>query len=252
MADLIYPPEVQACIDNPHQIAFLVDFDGTLVHFAPHPDDVIVPHELIEHLRTISMRHDIAFAFVTGRSIRKLDQFMDGVTTTAVGSHGAEWRRGPGNTIHPLAPPISPTLRRAMEIVSEKHNCIFEDKYYTLSLHLPYAQMHKDLVPELAAAAAEENDAYVIRRVDRTYEVLQKAINKGSGIRHLMQQPGFAGKKPLYIGDDVETDTSLAAVEEMGGVCLSVKHAAVLEVPHDLTFMGIDAARSIVETLAKY
>jgi trehalose-6-phosphatase len=112
--------------------------------------------------------------------------------------------------------------------------------------------MHKDLVPELAAAAAEENDAYVIRRVDRTYEVLQKAINKGSGIRHLMQQPGFAGKKPLYIGDDVETDTSLAAVEEMGGVCLSVKHAAVLEVPHDLTFMGIDAARSIVETLAKY
>jgi trehalose 6-phosphate phosphatase len=251
MSQLIFPPGVQACIDSPRDVAFLVDFDGTLVHFAPHPDDVIVPHELIENLRRIAADDRLAFAFVTGRSLRKLDSFLDGITTPAVGSHGAEWRRGSGEIIQALAQPSPLSMRRAMEIVSERHGCIFEDKFYTVSMHLPYAQMHKDLVPELAAAAAAESDTYIIRRIDRTYEILQKGVNKGFGIRHLMQLPAFAGKKPFYIGDDVETDNSLDVVAELGGLSLAVRNVAAHEVPNDVTFMGIDAARSIVASLVR-
>jgi trehalose 6-phosphate phosphatase len=251
MNDLLFPADVQKRIDNRRDTAFLFDFDGTLVHFAPHPDDVIMPNETMEHVRLIAGRSDISFAFVTGRSIRKLDNFLGGVLPTVVGCQGAEWRANAGDHIHPLAAAIPAPARRALELVAEKHDCIFEDKFYTVSMHLPYAHMHKDLVPELAAATAEYPGAYVIRRVNRTYEVLQKDVNKGSGIRYLMAQPGFAGKVPLYVGDDVDTDTSLDIVNKMGGVCLFVSNAAAIDVPHDKTFMGIDAARSILEILAR-
>jgi len=229
----------------------MLDFDGTMVHLADHPDAVIVPQDLVNNLHLIAQNSALSFAIVTGRTLHTLDTLLSGMTTIAVGSHGAEWRRGPGAEIEILAPPIAPSIRATLSSIARAHGCIFEDKIYTISMHLPFEAMQTDLSEELVGATGN-TDNYIVRKVGRTYEVLQKNIHKGFGIRHLMQQPNFIGKWPVYIGDDVGTDETLTAVEDLGGICLGVSNHGAEEEAKDRALMGIDSVSWIVSSLAQY
>jgi trehalose 6-phosphate phosphatase len=251
MSDPYLPDGFDKWLKDAPKAAFLLDFDGTMVHLASHPDEVIVPQELINNLKIISQNGALSFAIVTGRALHRLDALMGGMTTVAVGSHGAEWRRRPDAEIEILAPPISPALRQILNKIAIDHDCIFEDKIYTISMHLPYEQMHKDLTPELVAATEDAGD-YIVRKIGRTYEVLQKNIHKGFGIQHVMQQPGFAGKWPIYIGDDVGTDETLEVIKDLGGLCLGVSNHADGEKSNSKDLMGIDSVSWIVRSLAQY
>jgi trehalose 6-phosphate phosphatase len=250
MSNPFLPHDVDEWIKDAPKAAFLLDFDGTMVHLTAHPDEVIVPQTLIDNLKIISQNQSLSFAIVTGRALHKLDILMRGITTIAIGSHGAEWRRYPGAEIEILAPPILPNIRQAINKIAIKHNCIFEDKIYTISMHLPLEQARIDLTAELIAVIGNADD-YIIRKIGRTHEILQKNIHKGFGIRHLMQQSQFVGKWPVYIGDDVGTDETLDAVKDLGGICLGVSNHAEDAEPSNKALMGIDSVNWIVKALAK-
>ncbi|MDR3449074.1 MAG: trehalose-phosphatase [Alphaproteobacteria bacterium] len=243
------PDLLHALLEKPQDSVFLLDFDGTMVDFATNPDDVHVPDELIEDIRKLAAKKDLAFAIVTGRPLSKLDYFMKGVTTVAIGSHGAEWRPVAAAPSEKLADPMPEEIRKAITAVGERHQCIVEDKFFTLSLHLPFDDAEKDLMPELIAAAG--TDDYSIRRTGRTYEVLQKSVTKGTGIRHLMEQPGFAGRQPVYIGDDVHIDAELNVVEEMRGLMFGVAHTSPHAAPNPRAVMSVRDVCRMIALLAE-
>lgn len=216
--------QAQEFISRFRDVAFLVDFDGTLVDLVPHPDKVDVPQELRCDLDIIAQTEECAFAIVTGRPLAQLDKFLNGVSVAALGGHGAEFRVHRNAEIQPMASSIPPSLCEAIQDVSDRHSCYFENKAYGLSLHLPFMHSDDDIGSELLAALGSHRQKYLIRKVGRTYEILQSGVTKGSGILHLLRQPRFSGRKPVYIGDDAHIDGTLHVVTDMGGVLIPARH----------------------------
>jgi trehalose 6-phosphate phosphatase len=196
-------------VEDYRKLAFLVDFDGTMVDLVPDPERVFVPPDLPETLAVLTKIPSLAFAIITGRSLSRLDRFLGGVRTVAIGSHGGEFRLHPDAPIQSLAAPLPHSLRDAIQKIAIENTCLFEDKTSTLSLHLPAQDQDKDLSPALQDAINAYRPNIFIRRIGKTYEILQKNVTKGTGINHLMTQPSFIGRHPIYIGDDTATDESL-------------------------------------------
>jgi trehalose 6-phosphate phosphatase len=53
-------------------------------------------------------------------------------------------------------------------------------------------------------------------------ELKRAGLNKGEAVRTLMTLPPFAGRMPVFIGDDVTDESVFAVVPDMGGEAFSV------------------------------
>jgi trehalose 6-phosphate phosphatase len=54
------------------------------------------------------------------------------------------------------------------------------------------------------------------------WEVRPDGADKGSAVRSLMARPPFAGRLPVFVGDDVTDADGIAAAEALGGAGLWV------------------------------
>src|SRR5262245_19462412 len=80
-------------------LALFLDIDGTLVPIAPTPAEVRPAPELPRLLAQAAADLGNALAIVSGREITSIDQVTHGVVPYAAGSHGAEYRLGPGQPV---------------------------------------------------------------------------------------------------------------------------------------------------------
>ncbi|MFY9287938.1 MAG: trehalose-phosphatase [Alphaproteobacteria bacterium] len=233
-------------------VAYLFDFDGTLVDLVPNPNKVMVSSELLTNLKIISQKADCAFAIVTGRALSQLDRFLNGLQLPAVGNHGAEYRPNPENAVEHLASEMPASISEAMHDISDQRGCFFEDKTFSISLHLPFMHANDDIESDLLKALGNHRNNYLIRKVGRTYEILQRGISKGTGIAHLMKHPRFVGRRPIYVGDDVHIDESLNLLLGMGGSFIPVgpQHNTAYDPQgHLLTVQDVE---EIISAIAKF
>ena len=54
------------------------------------------------------------------------------------------------------------------------------------------------------------------------FEVKRPGVSKGDAVRELMAHPPFAGRVPVFIGDDITDESVFAVLPEMGGKGFSV------------------------------
>jgi trehalose 6-phosphate phosphatase len=100
----------------------------------------------------------------------------------------------------------------------------FEDKGYSVALHYRKAPQHEDRLREHVAAsrAAYPGEHTEVLPGKSMLEVKRRHINKGDGVRALMTHAPFAGRVPVFIGDDVTDEAAFAALPEWGGKGFSV------------------------------
>ncbi len=55
-------------------------------------------------------------------------------------------------------------------------------------------------------------------------EIKRASVTKGTGLRALMAQSPFKGRKPIFAGDDRTDEDALAVLPEYGGIGISVGH----------------------------
>jgi trehalose 6-phosphate phosphatase len=204
--------------------AFLLDVDGTIIDIAPTPDAVDVPESLKQTLVKLQKETAGALALVSGRKLAALDSLFAPLTLAAVGCHGAEWRLQPEHPVAVRSQPLSPEARQAFLAAVDRTSKIrVEDKKYTIAFHYRSAP---ELAPALEAALNRVLTPHMselrLLHGKLVMEVKSRGFDKGEVIRALMQYPPFAGRRPVFLGDDTTDEDAFAAVHELGGVGISV------------------------------
>jgi trehalose 6-phosphate phosphatase len=74
-------------------------------------------------------------------------------------------------------------------------------------------------------------------------ELRHRSINKGEALRRLMTTAPFAGRLPLFVGDDVTDEDAIAAATLLGGLGLRVSEAFAGEPVRVRSWLGELAAR---------
>ena len=194
------------------EAAFLLDFDGTLVDIAPAPELVRVEPGLAATLLRLRARCGDALAVVSGRPIAQLDGFLPGVPFAVAGEHGTALRHTPDG-------PVEPGWLGEAAALAKRHRGVrLEPKAAGFVLHYRAN-------PDAGAALRQAAEAMVsgtggrfhLQSAKMAWEVRPAGVDKGGAVRALMQRAPFAGRRPVFIGDDVTDEDGIRAAIALGG-----------------------------------
>ena len=209
---------------NPTAIAILLDVDGTMIDIGPSPFEVHISADLGVSLQRLLGLTGGALALVSGRPIADLDKLFMPLKLPTVGGHGAELRVG-GNEVTTSAKALPPDLRRQLaQAATHDPAIVVEDKGYSLALHFRNVPRHESwLLHHIATCcAAFPGEAIEVLPGKAMFEVKRPAVNKGESVRRLMRLAPFAGRMPVFIGDDVTDESVFQVLPDFGGIGFSV------------------------------
>jgi trehalose 6-phosphate phosphatase len=209
--------------------AFFLDIDGTLLEIAETPDAVEADRDELALVGRLSRAARGAVALISGRSLHVIDDLFSPLVLPAAGQHGAE-RRDAQGTRHRYRFPVKalkPAAGGIRSFASRHKGLVFEDKGVSVALHYR-------LAPQLAAAAHEAvreaaeplGDAVEVQRGKMVVELKPAGCDKGGAIESFMREPPFAGRVPVFLGDDVTDEYGFRVVNRLGGHAVKVGEGA--------------------------
>ena len=205
--------------------AFFLDIDGTLLEHVAHPQGVRVERELLDLLERLRDVAGGAVALISGRSVEDIDGLFAPLALPAAGQHGTELR-GADGSIRVHTPPLDGLGRAAAELVrltAAHSGLVFENKGMTLALHYRLAPRLQALAErEMRAIAASLGDAFELQAGKYVVEVKPGGKNKGDAIAELAAEAPFAGRTPVFIGDDLTDEAGFELVNRVGGHSVKV------------------------------
>jgi trehalose 6-phosphate phosphatase len=204
--------------------ALFLDVDGCLLEFADDPAAVFVSPRLRTLLQALHDRLDGALALVSGRGVKDLDRLFDTPAWALAGLHGYELRYGDGRHRELTADPADQArMRAAVQALADRLDGVqLEDKQHAMALH---CRRDPDRLPALRAAAeavAADLPGYELQPGNLVMEFKPTGMDKGRAVDELMQQPPFAGRTPVYLGDDLTDEHAFDAVNRAGGMSVRV------------------------------
>jgi trehalose 6-phosphate phosphatase len=141
------------------------------------------------------------------------------------GLHGLE-RRDAAGRMHATGATdarLDSARRALLALVAATPGTLLEDKGRTLALHYRAVPAREhELRRTMQALAAELGDQYQLLEGKRVLELKPAGATKADAIRAFLAEPPFAGRRPLFIGDDVTDLDGFAAVERVGGLSVAV------------------------------
>lgn len=210
----------------PLSASLFLDFDGTLAPLALRPQDVSVAAWVVPTLQSLSRGLQGALAIVSGRPLAAIDALLHPLLLAAAGCHGAERRDSSGRLeLHESQPPPN-VVACAQRLAAAHSGLLLESKPSGLALHYR-------LRPELAALCRQQlaqalagapGAALKWELLDGHFvcELKQRAVSKGIAVQTYLTEAPFAGRLPVFIGDDVTDEDGIRAVQAAGGFGIRV------------------------------
>jgi trehalose 6-phosphate phosphatase len=201
--------------------ALFLDFDGTLVELAERPSLVKVAPELPALLAAAAAAAGEALAIISGRRLASIDELLKPMRFAGAGVHGAELRIDP----RAAAPAPDAALEQAAlwlaARLEDEPGLWLEDKGAALALHYRGAHARKGQAERLLREAVRGLEVEVISGKE-VFEARPRGVNKGEALRALMRHAPFAGRRPVYVGDDTTDEDAIRAAQELGGLGIKV------------------------------
>ena len=204
----------------PPDAALLLDLDGTLLDIAPTPDAVAVAPGLPADLLRVRAALGDALAIVTGRPVAQVDALLPGVAYAVAGEHGGAIRFAPGGELDRVElPPLPPQWLAAAEQLAAAHpGALLERKARGFALHFRLAPQAGPAVEAGLRAILGGQQTHRVLPALMAFEVKPKGADKATAVAALMARSPFAGRVPVYIGDDVTVEDGMRAARALGGV----------------------------------
>jgi trehalose 6-phosphate phosphatase len=214
----------------PDEIAFFLDFDGTLVELAERPDAVRLNERTRDALSRLTDATGGAVAVITGRDIADLDSMLAPLRLPAAGVHGLTRRTLSGEN---HAAPVDEEFLRHAELllaplVLSEPGLLLERKSNAVALHYRTR-------PDLEAACGKAMDELAaitrgiqIKRGKMVFEAKPALADKGTAILDFLKETPFAGRRPFFAGDDVTDEDAFAAVNKLEGISVKIGPGATI------------------------
>ncbi|HEY5210711.1 MAG TPA: trehalose-phosphatase [Stellaceae bacterium] len=203
--------------------ALFLDIDGTLIDFAATPEGVIVPPTLRATLAALQQWLGGAVALVSGRAMVGIEALFAPLELPVSGQHGAELRLGAETVAmppHPAMPAIAVTLEK---FAAAHPGVRVENKGRSIAVHYRGAPAVGDQAWALARKlVAEAGDGLELMSANMAVDIKRRGISKGSAVDWFMARAPFAGRVPVFIGDDRTDEDGFAAVNARGGISIHI------------------------------
>lgn len=203
-----------------------LDVDGTLIDIAATPDAVVVPPSLLDALRRAEERLGGALALVSGRSVADLDRLFHPLRLRASGVHGAEFRFAPGDAaLWTKAEPIPARVWDDLASMLRAFPASFaENKGFSFAVHYRAAPETGERLREALGLFLRDRPASGLALMPGhfVFELKRPNVDKGAAIADFLDRPPFAGKRPVFVGDDVTDIPGFAMARGRGGFAYSV------------------------------
>jgi trehalose 6-phosphate phosphatase len=209
---------------DPAQTAFFFDFDGTLAEIVDDPQAVSISEALRSDLAALQHAAGQAVAVVSGREIATLDRFLAPLALPLGGAHGAERRNALGEISRiDVDTALLDRLEASLATMAASHDgLIVERKRSSVALHFRRR-------PDLAAACealvrdlAGQADAVSLLAGKMVFELKLSGRTKGDLIAAFMAEKPFAGRRPVYFGDDITDEDAFRVLPRWNGVSVKI------------------------------
>ena len=170
-----------------------------------------------------------AVALVSGRAITDLDALFAPLTLPSAGLHGFE-HRGASGAYRRWSLPSTAALesaRGAMLHLALQHAGLHvEDKRFALALHYRDApQLEDTVVTAMREVAARVGEDLELQRGKMVVELRPAGATKAQAVAAFLQEAPFAGRLPVFIGDDLTDEPAFELVNQRGGLSAVVNAA---------------------------
>jgi len=197
----------------------LLDYDGTLIPFAPKPKEAKPDDELLTLLRALTQEHKNEVIIISGRERETLDRWFGSLNVGLTAEHGV-WVKGKGGMweiIKPLRNDWKKEIRPILESYADKTPGSFiEEKEFSLVWHYRTAdpelsamnvRVLKDTLLKLAA-----NLNLGVLEGNKVLEIKNAGVDKGLAASHWVSKGKWDFM--LAIGDDMTDEDTFAALPE--------------------------------------
>ncbi len=206
-------------------LALFLDVDGTLLEIAATPDRVRVPASLRNTLQISFEREHGALALLSGRSLDELDELFSPCIFPASGKHGLEVRLPSGKVIRPeMDSSVLDRARRWLGMLQkDNRGLLLEDKGVALAMHYRLApRLASEVEVVMNEMVVDLGEDFIVRPGKYVYELMPRGFDERSAIQMLMKEREFAGRTPVFVGDDPTDEVGFQAVNDMGGHSIRV------------------------------
>lgn len=204
--------------------ALFLDVDGTLVGFSDDPDMVNVPPSLRTTLVALHEALGGALAVVSGRRLYDLDRLFGPPLIAAAGLHGLQRRRSDGSEDDMQPDPA--VVEALHEHVAALAACLphmrVEDKGTCIALHYREMPAQEQAVVAGASRIARQLSGYETQLGNHIVEIKPAGVDKGRAVQAFLDEMPFAGRLPVYLGDDLTDEHAFAAVNACDGISIRV------------------------------
>jgi trehalose 6-phosphate phosphatase len=204
--------------------ALFLDVDGTLLDFAERPDAVHVDDALSSLLAELYATLDGAMALVSGRSLIDLDSLFGAPPWAMAGLHGLQLRHADGELRETRVSASRRTLALhvAESLARRFPGVLLENKDLAVALHCRAAPAQFEALRAVLAEHISDLHGYELQAGNLVLELKPVGMDKGKAVGELLERVPFAGRLPIYLGDDLTDEYGFAATNLENGISVRV------------------------------
>ncbi|HEY2257766.1 MAG TPA: trehalose-phosphatase, partial [Variovorax sp.] len=140
----------------------------------------------------------------------------------AAGEHGVQRRDADGEMQEQRALDLSLVLNAANELARMHEGLLVERKHAAIALHYRLAPQLEAVCREAMTRVIDGQPQFELMHGKFVFEVKPAGINKGVAIDAFLREAPFAGRVPVFAGDDTTDESGFAIVQPRGGIAIKV------------------------------